>query len=120
MSELQIRTNNHWRALLDWWDLTPEEMEDFSYLVPNWNQLCEDDKPDPTRYDAGRWEGVSFVRYCGHTYDLGEFEWISDVMCLHGPLFTKWDEYQSDSFFSGVVVRYDENYEQVQVGTYMS
>ena len=58
----------------------------------------------------------SFVNYKGYWYDLGEFMRVGDSELEK----LKWEGYSSDSFFSGVVVRYVEDDEQVVMGTYFS
>ena len=58
----------------------------------------------------------SFVNYKGYWYDLGEFMRIDDNEGELG----KWQGYRSDSYFSGIVVRYVEDNEQIVMGTYFS
>jgi hypothetical protein len=69
-----------------------------------------------------------FFRYRGDIYDTNEF--VRIVPCsqsfgyCHGaepdsPLL-KWDGIQTDSFFSGIVIRYCEGYESVVVGLALS
>ena len=103
--EVKIRTNNHPRDIIDAWALTDKERDQFDYY--DWNAILE--------------EGTSsakFFRYRGEMYDLGE------VMTTSGmPEFSplkKWDGYQADTFFSGLVVKYVENFERVIVGRFTS
>jgi len=87
--KLTIITNGVPRDVLGAHELTPAEREDFDYM--DW-QAIED----------GR-DSASFVRYKGIVYDLGEF------MRWEGPEdspLAVWDGFQSDTFFSGVLVRY--------------
>ena len=58
----------------------------------------------------------SFVNYKGYWYDLGEFLLVGDSEMAK----LKWQGYHSDSYFSGIVVRYVENNERVVMGTYCS
>lgn len=58
----------------------------------------------------------SFINYKGYWYDLGEFMRIDDNEGELG----KWQGYRSDSYFSGVVIRYVENANQYVMGTYCS
>jgi len=58
----------------------------------------------------------SFVNYRGYWYDLGEFMVVGDSEL--GKL--KWQGYSSDTYFSGVVVRYVEDNERIVMGTYFS
>jgi hypothetical protein len=101
VDELTIRTNNVPRPILDASELTLAEQAEFDYL--DWAAL-----------EAGN-DSASFFRYKGHTYDLGEFQTTSR-MPEFSPL-RKWDGYLSDSFFSGIVVRTDDD-DQIIVGTY--
>lgn len=93
-----IKTNNKPRPILYGYELTTKEKQEFDYL---------DDI-----------ESASFVRYKGQVRDLGEFLIITKNMpfCNNG-----WQGYSSDSFFSGVVIKYapDDN-ETVIVGRYYS
>lgn len=87
---MKIRTNYHRRDVVYGFELTPQERAEFDYLSED--ELSE----------------RQFVRYGGNVYDLGDFERTN----FHGapPEFLRWDGYQSDSFFSGILVRYvDEN-----------
>ena len=109
---LTIRTNNVPRDLLSGFDLTDKERAEFDYIEDM------DDAID------------RFFRYRGNVYDSHEFVRIelaskrTNPYCLgvweeDSPLLN-WDGYQSDSMFSGIVVRYCENYERVVVGLAMS
>lgn len=63
------------------------------------------------------------VQYRGEWYDVNEFQFIPAGSFLDGK---GWDGYQSDSFFSGVVIRWghdwsgEPDYESVIVGRYWS
>lgn len=89
---MKIKTNNQPRDILTWYDLTPAERKEFDYLEEG--------------------EG-SFFRYKNHVYDLGEFMRVD-----HTAIPGDWHGYASDSYFSGVLVRYASDCEQVIVGTY--
>ena len=102
MSELTIRTNGHYRPVLDWYDLLPKEQEEYAYL--------EED-------------GGSFFRYRGWTYFIGDFMRVGGDFMRVGnePHFIgEWDGYHSDSFFSGVLVKYSNCGDAVKVATYIS
>lgn len=102
MSNVTIITNNVPRDVLDSWQLTKAEREDFDYL--DWAAL-----------DEGR-DSRSFVRYKGRLIDLNDMDGLARSVGLDG-----WDNYQSDSFFSGIVIRYaDEQCETVICGRYYS
>lgn len=103
---MRITTNNIPRDIIDAYELTAAEREDFDYL--DWPAI-----------EDGR-DSASFFRYRGRVYDLGEFsaDWgITRGTGLSSDL-QGWDGYQSDSFFSGIVVRYVEDNERIVVGTF--
>lgn len=103
MSELTIVTNNVPRDVLDASELTASERAEFEYL--DWGAL-----------EAGE-DSASFFRYRGEVYDLGEFQ------VWNGPQFSPlaaWDGHISDSFFSGVLVRYVDDCERIIVGRFYS
>lgn len=106
-----IKTNNVPRDLLYWFDLTPKEQKEFDHDVR---------------------EDSCYFRFKGQVYCMDNF------LCLHNKIhmpqgqdiFPGWDGYESDSFFSGIVIRYPrvpqwggppvEDVERVIVGTYFS
>lgn len=96
-NELTVRTNNVPRDVLDAWDLSHSEREDFDYL--DWDAI-----------ERGE-ESGSFFRFKGSVYDLAEFTVAPSSL-------GDWDGYQSDSYFSGTLVRYCDNHERVIVGTF--
>ena len=106
MSKLTIRTNHKPRPVLQRYELTEKESAEFDYLAPD--------------------EG-SFFRYKGHVYNLGEFCRViaPGAGRMHptecdNPGFAGWDCYASDSFFSGVLVKYVDDLESVIVAQYFS
>lgn len=101
---IEVITNHVPRDVVEAWELTPAERLEFDYLP--WEDI-----------DNGN-ASASFVRYMGETYDLGEF---TGTAGLPGDwLLDRWDGYLSDSFFSGVVVRYVEQCERVIVGRWLA
>ena len=106
---ITIKTNNVPRPIVCGWELTEKEAAEFDYL------------DDIT-------EG-GFFRYKGEVYDLGEFCRVipagsksyhpCDMHDIGGD-FKNWQGYISDSYFSGIVIRYTEDLEHVIVGTYFS
>ena len=102
--DVKVITNNHQRPVLDAYELTPAEREEFDYL--DWDAI-----------ERGEASG-SFIRYQGQTYDLGEFQTTSG-MPEFSPL-TRWHGYMSDTFFSGVLVRYSDDFDYVTVGRFYS
>jgi hypothetical protein len=97
-----VRTNHVPRDVIDAHELSAAEREEFDYI--DWPAI-----------DAGS-DSASFIRYRGELYDLGEFEVWDNPM---SPTRERWDGYRSDSYFSGLVVRYVDNCERVIVGLYM-
>jgi hypothetical protein len=100
---MEIRTNNVPRDIVGAWELSPAERAEFDYIP--WDAV-----------DRGE-DGASFVRFKGQLYDLGEFErWDNPA----SPTRKGWDGIRPDSFFSGVVIRYCDDFERVVVGTYFA
>ena len=83
---MKIITNNHYRNILDAYELTSKELESFDYLEEG--------------------EG-SFIRYKGDVWDLGEFM-RTDLK--------DWDGISSDTYFSGAVIKLSEDGDTVKVG----
>jgi|JI9StandDraft_2_1071091.scaffolds.fasta_scaffold33484_3 hypothetical protein len=113
----KITTNNVPRDLLNGWDLTEQERADLDYIAPV--------------DDLEKWSECSqrFFRYRGQIYDVNEFVAIvpkggkssgSFAHYDHSDSFAGWDGIQTDSFFSGIVIRYCDNYERVVVGLAIS
>jgi hypothetical protein len=99
---MEIITNNKPRENLTWRQLTPKEQKEFDYF-------------DPANIG-------NFFRYKGEIYDLGEFMQINQSIAPH-PQRTGWENWQgyfSDSYFSGVLVRYASDNESIIVGRYFS
>lgn len=106
---VKIVTNSVPRDVLDASELSAAERAEFDYL--DWAAL-----------EAGE-DSASFVRYGGRVYDLGEFMAEATVPGAltnrSGPL-AGWGGYMSESFFSGLVVRFVDDGERVIVGRYSS
>jgi hypothetical protein len=108
---LVIRTNNQRKEILSAWDLTEKELKEFDYI--------EDLEND----GANR-----FVRFKGVVYDLHEFQRITRRGETMAPMgwgfvdhcdnFRKWHGIQPDSYFSGILVKYSEDFETVVMGWY--
>jgi len=86
-SDLKITTNNVPRPIINAWELTPSERKEFDYY--DWDKI-----------DGGS-QSATFIRYKGELYDLGDFS-ATDYMGM----FSRWHGIMSDSFFSGLVIRY--------------
>lgn len=101
MTDINVKTNNVPRPVIDAYELSAAERQEFDYF--DWDAV-ERGELSPT-----------FFRFKGELYDLGEFMvWDNPASPTRG----HWDGYRSDSFFSGLVVRYCEDYEWVVVGTF--
>lgn len=98
---LEIKTNNVPRPVIDAFELTEEEQKDFDYL-------------DWTAIKAGEFN-PQFFRYKGQLYDLGEF-----MLCPSTDWFKGWSGYYSDSAFSGILVKYRNDFQDVIIGQYFS
>jgi len=93
---MNIITNNQPRYLLDFDELTDKEQEDIDISVDYWSE-------------------VDFVRYKGTVYNLDEFTVPSNAS---PDVLKAWDGFLSDSFFSGILVKWSEDGEQVIMGRY--
>lgn len=101
MSELKIRTDNKYRPILDWSQLTEKEQEEYAYLEES--GYC------------------GFFRYKKWCYFLGDFMRVDyNTPFKENTPFKGWDGYHNDSFFSGVLVKYSECGDAVKVATYIS
>lgn len=96
---MKLTTNNVPRDLIYFSDLTEKEQKNFDW------------------YDDDENSGLDFFRYRGNAYCLSEFMRVTK---LEREWFKDWDGYMSDSYFSGIVVRYVNDFEQVVVGSYYS
>jgi hypothetical protein len=100
---ITVTTNNHHRPVLDGYELSDAERSEFDYL--DWDAIREGT------------DSASFFRYRGQVYDLSEFIETAP------PDVQGWDAFASDSFFSGIVIRYcqdDINGDSVVVGTVLT
>lgn len=93
---ITIKTNNVPRLLKYGYEMPDKFKSDFDYI-------SEEDFP---LHDL-------FV-YKGQWYDLGEFMRIPE-----GPNFAGWDGYASDTYFSGILIKFVDE-ESVIVGQYFS
>jgi hypothetical protein len=96
---MKIKTNNVPREIVHGFDLPEDARGEFDY------------------YSETELLDASFFKYRGDYYDLGEFlVWDNPA----SPTRENWDGFRSDSFFSGVCVRYVNDYEEVVVGLVLS
>jgi hypothetical protein len=107
MGEVRIITNHVPRDIVEAHELPATlRKSEFDYLA--WDKIEQGE------------DSASFIRYKGEWYDLGDFQPAS-----HGEWFDPfpgWDGYISDTFFSGILVKYvpDTDFEQVIMGRYYS
>lgn len=95
---MQIITNNKPRPLLALWELPQEAQKNFDYVLP----------------DDGSYR---FVKYKGEWTDCFDMQSVSRELGFSQ--FKGWDGIASDSYFSGVLVRFVDD-DQVVVGRYFS
>lgn len=95
-NKLRIYTNNVARDVIYGYELSEAERAEFDYL--DWSEL-----------DGDGWSR-QFARYKGQIYDLGDFMTTSELSrgAGHNDL-SQWDGYASDSYFSGIVIRYERD-----------
>lgn len=99
---MEIVSNNVPRQVFYGYELTDKERIEFDYL-----------EEDELRERA-------FFKYKGETYDMGEFMRVTDVMALHNDQLKDWHGYMADSYFSGILVRYTDNDDEIVVGQFFS
>jgi len=100
---MKITTNNHYRMILSFFDLTEKEQNE---IKDNYDTI----------------EESSFFRYRGLVYDLNEFMRVNDSLNGKGQDHEMygWDGYHNDSFFSSVLVKYSSSNDGVKVGLALS
>ena len=89
----KIITNNTARDILYWHELTERN---------TFNFLC-----DPGEF--------TFFRYKGDVHLVDDFMRVGDIGLLAG-----WDGYTNDTFFSGLVIKFVQDFERVIVGRWMA
>ena len=103
---IDITTNNVPRDVIEAYELSEKEQKEFDYI--DWKKV-----------EAGE-DSASFMRYKGQLYDLSEFTSVQALQAFKG-YFNGWDGYQSDTYFSGILVKYtDSSFESVIVGRYFA
>lgn len=90
---LKIKTNYVPRHTVNGIDLTPKERKEFDYYTDEILAFS------------------CFVRYRGEVYDLSEFL-ITDKKGELG----RWDGLRTDSYFSGILLKFCHDSEQVLMG----
>ena len=93
---MHIISNNQWRFLIYWWDLTEKEQKEFD---------CEGVEDD------------TYFRYRGQVYSLSNFMRIEENHPLH---CLNWHGHHGQSYFSGIIIKIDDCNDAVIVGRYCS
>ena len=93
---MQIKTNNRSYPILYWSDLSLKEKKEFDYLK------------DPEE------NGYMFFRYKKQVYSIESF-----LACTHEE-FKGWNGYHSDSFFSGILIKFNDDEVSLKVAIYYS
>jgi len=94
---MKIKTNNQYRYVDYFCELSESVQKEFEYLDVNNEEHAS----------------LPFVEYKGQYYDLGEF-----LLADNGH-FKAWDGVASDSYFSGVLCKFDEyDNERVLMASY--
>jgi hypothetical protein len=114
---LKIVTNNVPRDVLSGYEMDPQILRDvFDIEIQDMN----DDQ-------IGDLCAMQFVKFRGMWYDLQDFITTSPGPWNHGlpEEFRQWDGYASDSFFSGVLLKYAReddrmDFDRVVMATYYS
>ena len=84
--KLKIISNHHKREILYWNELLDKEKLEFDWIIDN--------NDDPFDF--------SFFRYKDNVYCLSDFMRIDK----YAPFPNYWNGYSSDSFFSGILIKY--------------
>lgn len=100
---IEVTSNYQARELLCFYDLPKKWQKEFDYI-----------KEEEEKFDA------RFFHYRGWFYDTHEFMRLeTDMMPAPYRMPNYWHGYQSDSFWSGIVLRYCNDYESVIVGLFI-
>ena len=107
MEKITIVTNNHWRNFLYGYELPEKVKKDFDWM------------------DKEELETSNFVKYHNCYYSLQDF--MSFHNTVHygkapekGTFGYGYDGYNSDSFFSGVLIKISDCGEMYKIATYLS
>jgi hypothetical protein len=100
MDKLTIKTDHKPRSVLRWHELTSKEHAEFDYIDTETKQ-----------------GDAEFVRCRGGVYDLHDMERGFGNSEMPREL-AGWDNYRSDSYFSGIVIHWADQGERVIVGRY--
>lgn len=101
---VEIVTNNHWRPVIPWYELTLDQRSEFDYL--HWQDM------------ENGLDYAEFVAFKGQLYYVNDFVEAGIGNSQRPEWLKGWDNYMSDSFFSGLVIRYNGDGTEVVIGTY--
>lgn len=87
---MKIITNNQARNVIEGYELTEKERKEFDYI--DWDKVEKGEN------------STSFIRYKGELYDLNDTERST----IEG-----WDAMVTETFFSGILFRYEGLYDVV-------
>lgn len=99
VSNIEVTTNYVPRDIIEAWELTPKERKEYDTL--DWEAI-----------EDGR-DSAQFFRYHDELYYLNDFQVVSETIKFAG-----WEGYISDTYFSGILVKYVDDYERVIVGRF--
>ena len=99
---IRIRSNYNERQFIYGYELTEKELEEFDYI------------PD------AQLSYHSFIKYKGQVYDPSEFMAVDMTSQCLPEGFEHWHGYQSDTFFSGLLIRYCGYNDYYQIASYSS
>jgi len=101
MDTLEIKTNNVARPIIYACELSKKDWKNLGY---------EEDEQSRAEQD-----GDSFIKYKGNIYPLGDFMRLDD-----NSLFKGWQGYISESFFSGILIKFCQDNDFAIIGNYCS
>lgn len=110
MSNLTIITNNVPRKLLYLYELPKKWQKEYDYVK-------DDGTPRFTKY-KGQWIDPMDSQDIRVSVENRPMGWAMCVDPTHP--FAKWDAVSSDSFFSGLLFRFNDDWDTVVVGRYCS
>lgn len=92
---MEVTTNNHWRQILHWHDLTKKEQSELKDSCSTAKDTVEDS---------------AFFRYKGQIYDLSDF--------IRANIVPGWHAVKTSSNFSGMVIKASDCGEAIKIGWY--
>ncbi len=123
---MNITTDNKWRPLAALADLPAKAMKEFEYIDEDSIYDLRFVKYKGVWYDAMDTQRITTGSYrMGWAMDTqrittGSYRMGWDMYVTKDHPFVKWSAVISDSFFSGILFKFDEYFEQVIVGRYCS